>query len=71
MAELYGDDSYLIDELGTLSFGEVERRTNALASSLAGAGVEPGEVVALMAATTVASSRHCSPARSWARSACC
>ncbi len=48
MAELYGDDSYLIDELGTLSFGEVERRTNALASSLAGAGVEPGEVVALM-----------------------
>ncbi|MDX6581873.1 MAG: hypothetical protein QOI10_1057 [Solirubrobacterales bacterium] len=48
MAELYGDEPYVIDELGTLSFGDVERRTNALAASLAADGVAPGEAVALM-----------------------
>ncbi|HEY8000545.1 MAG TPA: AMP-binding protein [Solirubrobacterales bacterium] len=48
LAALYGDEPYVIDELGTLSFGEVERRTNALASSLAEGGVGPGDVVALM-----------------------
>jgi fatty-acyl-CoA synthase len=42
MARLYGDEPYVIDELGTLTFGEVERRTNALASSLAADGVGPG-----------------------------
>ena len=48
MAELYGDEPFVIDELGTLSFGEVERRTNALARSLGDAGVGPGDAVALM-----------------------
>jgi fatty-acyl-CoA synthase len=48
MAELYGDQSYVIDELGTLSFEDVERRTNALAASLAASGVAPGDAVALI-----------------------
>jgi fatty-acyl-CoA synthase len=48
MAVLYGDEPFVIDELGTLSFGEVDRRTNALACSLAEAGVGPGHGVALM-----------------------
>src|SRR5690349_1973180 len=48
MAVLYGDEPYVIDELGTLTFGDVDRRTNALAGSLAEAGVGPGRSVALM-----------------------
>jgi fatty-acyl-CoA synthase len=38
----------LVDERGTLSFGEVERRTNALARALADAGVREGDGVAIM-----------------------
>ncbi|MFL5816176.1 MAG: AMP-binding protein [Conexibacter sp.] len=38
----------VIDELGTLSYGELSRRANALASSLAANGIRPGDGVALM-----------------------
>ncbi|HEX7300754.1 MAG TPA: AMP-binding protein [Solirubrobacteraceae bacterium] len=42
------DDLALIDELGTLTFGEVHRRTNALAHGLSEAGVKEGDGVAIM-----------------------
>ncbi|HXE45292.1 MAG TPA: AMP-binding protein [Conexibacter sp.] len=38
----------LVDELGTLSYSELHRRANALASSLAAHGVRPGDGVAIM-----------------------
>ncbi len=38
----------VVDELGTLSYGELHRRANALASSLAAHGVRPGDGVAIM-----------------------
>jgi acyl-CoA synthetase (AMP-forming)/AMP-acid ligase II len=38
----------LIDELGTLSFDEVDRRTNALARGFAGYGLQEGDAVAIM-----------------------
>jgi acyl-CoA synthetase (AMP-forming)/AMP-acid ligase II len=42
------DDIAIIDELGTLTFDEVHRRTNALAHALADAGVQEGDGVAIM-----------------------
>ena len=42
------DEPAVIDELGTLSFAELDRRTNALADSLARAGVQEGEGVGIM-----------------------
>jgi fatty-acyl-CoA synthase len=44
----YPDDTALVDELGTLTFGEIHRRTNALAHSLADGGVVEGDGVAIM-----------------------
>ena len=38
----------VIDELGTLSYGELHRRANALASSLAAQGIRAGDGVAIM-----------------------
>ncbi|MGA9859167.1 MAG: AMP-binding protein [Solirubrobacteraceae bacterium] len=38
----------LIDELGTLTFAEVDRRTNALARGLAGHGLREGDTIALL-----------------------
>jgi acyl-CoA synthetase (AMP-forming)/AMP-acid ligase II len=38
----------LVDERGTLTFAEIEARTNALAHELAAAGVEPQDAVAIM-----------------------
>jgi acyl-CoA synthetase (AMP-forming)/AMP-acid ligase II len=38
----------IVDERGTLTFAEVERRTNALAHALATAGVKAGESAAIM-----------------------
>jgi acyl-CoA synthetase (AMP-forming)/AMP-acid ligase II len=38
----------LVDERGTLTFAEVQRRTNALAHALAAAGVRTGDGVAIM-----------------------
>jgi len=42
------DQPALIDELGTLSYHELHRRANALASSLAAHGIRPGDGVAIM-----------------------
>jgi acyl-CoA synthetase (AMP-forming)/AMP-acid ligase II len=42
------DQPALADELGTLSYAELDRRANALASSLAAHGVRPGDGVAIM-----------------------
>ncbi len=47
-AARYPDEPAIIDELGTLTFGEVQRRTNALAHALADAGVLEGQGVAVM-----------------------
>jgi acyl-CoA synthetase (AMP-forming)/AMP-acid ligase II len=42
------DEPALVDEAGKLTFGEVHRRSNALAHSLAEAGVKAGDGVAVM-----------------------
>jgi len=42
------DQPAIVDELGTLSYGEVHRRANALASSLVAHGIRPGDGVAIM-----------------------
>jgi fatty-acyl-CoA synthase len=43
------EETYLTDELGSLSFAEVDRRANSLARALAERGVEEGDGIALMA----------------------
>ncbi len=48
MAVLDPDRDGLVDELGTLSFGELHRRGNALARALAERGVREGDSVAVM-----------------------
>lgn len=48
MAARYGDAAYVVDELGTLSFNDVQRRSNALANALAEAGIGEGDCVGLM-----------------------
>ncbi len=45
----YRDEPMLIDELGTLTFGEVHARSNKLARALAAQGVRDGDGVALLA----------------------
>src|SRR3954454_9757710 len=47
-ARIYADAPAIIDELGVLSFREVDERTNALANALREDGVEPGDGVAIM-----------------------
>ncbi|HYI81541.1 MAG TPA: acyl-CoA synthetase [Thermoleophilaceae bacterium] len=47
-ALLCPDATALVDELGAVSFRELDRRTNALANSLAGAGVRAGDGVGIM-----------------------
>ena len=44
-----GDRVWLVDELGELTFADVDRRTNALARALRAHGVESGSSVAVMA----------------------
>lgn len=44
----YPDRTGVIDELGTLSFADIHRRTNALAASLSDAGIGEGDGVAVM-----------------------
>ena len=48
LAARYPDDPMIVDELGTLSYSEVGFRTNALAHSLADAGVLEGDGVGIM-----------------------
>ena len=47
-AARYPDRPAVIDELGTLSFAELDRRSNALANGFARHGVGPGRGVAIM-----------------------
>jgi acyl-CoA synthetase (AMP-forming)/AMP-acid ligase II len=47
-AQRYGDEVALIDELGTLTFAEIDHRTNALAHGLATNGIGEGDSVGLM-----------------------
>ncbi|MEX1143096.1 MAG: AMP-binding protein [Thermoleophilaceae bacterium] len=42
------DEPAIVDELGTLTFAEVDRRTDALADSLASAGVKEGDGIGIM-----------------------
>jgi len=42
------DQPAIVDELGTISYAELHRRANALASSLAAHGIRPGDGVAIM-----------------------
>lgn len=42
------DQPAIVDELGSLSYGELSRRANALASSLVAHGIRPGDGVAIM-----------------------
>jgi acyl-CoA synthetase (AMP-forming)/AMP-acid ligase II len=42
------DQPAVVDELGTLSYGEVHRRGNALASAFSREGIRPGDPVAIM-----------------------
>jgi len=44
----YPERAAIVDELGTLSFAEVHRRTNALARELGRAGISEGDGVAIM-----------------------
>ena len=47
-AARYPQAPAVIDELGSLTFAEVERRTNSLARGLAGYGIRAGDGVAIM-----------------------
>jgi acyl-CoA synthetase (AMP-forming)/AMP-acid ligase II len=47
-AERYPDEPAIIDEHGSLTFGEVHRRTNALANAFAEEGIGPDDSVAIM-----------------------
>ncbi|HEY1274374.1 MAG TPA: SRPBCC family protein, partial [Thermoleophilaceae bacterium] len=47
-ATRYPDAPMIVDEVGTLSFGEVDRRTNALAHAFADAGLVEGDAMAIM-----------------------
>jgi acyl-CoA synthetase (AMP-forming)/AMP-acid ligase II len=47
-AQRYGDEVAVIDEAGTLTFREIDERTNALAHGLAANGIGEGDGVGLM-----------------------
>src|SRR5829696_8371523 len=44
----FPNETAIIDELGTLTFEEVHRRTNALAHAFLEQGIEPGDGVAIL-----------------------
>jgi acyl-CoA synthetase (AMP-forming)/AMP-acid ligase II/uncharacterized protein YndB with AHSA1/START domain len=48
LAERYPDGTMIVDELGTLSYSEVDTRTNALAHALSDAGLVEGDGVGVM-----------------------
>jgi acyl-CoA synthetase (AMP-forming)/AMP-acid ligase II/carbon monoxide dehydrogenase subunit G len=49
LAERFGDEPMVVDELGTVSFTEMNLRTNALAHALSDRGIVEGDGVAIMA----------------------
>ncbi len=48
LAERYPDGTMIVDELGTLTYSEVDTRTNALAHALSDAGIVEGDGVGVM-----------------------
>jgi len=48
LAARFPDETMIVDELGTLTFGEVHQRTNALAHALSDAGIKEGDGVGIM-----------------------
>jgi len=48
LANRYPDETIIVDELGTLTYGELDRRTNALAHALSDAGILEGDGVGIM-----------------------
>jgi acyl-CoA synthetase (AMP-forming)/AMP-acid ligase II/carbon monoxide dehydrogenase subunit G len=48
LAERYPDGTMIVDELGTLSYSDVDARTNALAHALSDAGIGEGDGVGVM-----------------------
>lgn len=44
----HGDREYIVDDKGSLTYGEVHRRSNALARAFAGMGIGPGDGLAIM-----------------------
>ena len=69
-AARYPDEVAIVDEAGTLTFKQVHERTNALAHALADEGSGRATASRSCAATTAASSRPWSPARSSAPTRC-
>jgi len=65
LAQRFPDQDGVIDELGSLTFMQVQRRSNALAHSLRELGVREGDSVALLFRNTAASSSQPSPSPSW------
>ena len=49
LAQRFPEETMIVDELGTLSFAEIDTRTNALAHALSDAGLGEGDGVAIMA----------------------
>jgi acyl-CoA synthetase (AMP-forming)/AMP-acid ligase II len=47
-AARYPDEPAIIDEQGTITFAELDRRTNAIANRWKGDGIGPGKVVAIL-----------------------
>ncbi len=64
LAARYPDEPMIVDELGTLTFGEVHRRTNALATPSRTPASRRATAWGSCAATTAASSSRPSPCRS-------
>ena len=58
------DEPMIIDELGELTFAEVQDRSNKLARAFRGQGISEGDGIASSPATTGASSTRCWPRRS-------
>ena len=48
LAERYPEETMILDELGTLSYSDVDTRTNALAHALSDAGLVEGDAVGVM-----------------------
>jgi len=48
LAASYPDETMIVDELGSLTFAQVHRRTNAIAHALSDAGVKEGDGVGIM-----------------------